>query len=256
MGESRERRDDVKSDGSEIHLSVKSPFLSWLDNFWYHHKWKVIIVAFFLTVAIVGIVQMLGKEECDASITVATHTIYYRENVDALEQALVSLMPSDRTGDGKKLLQLDTYKIYSEDEMKAVNEAETDINGYPIIYADESYNKSQLQDYNSSIMSGECTVMFISEYLYSELVDRRADDVLLKPMSEIFDGELPSGVMPDGYGIKLSETRAYSYFEAFQALPSDTVVCIMRPFAFGASSNTERYDFAVQYFKNIINFGE
>lgn len=256
MGESRERPDEVKSDGAEIHLSAKGPFLNWLDNFWYHHKWKVIIIAFFVTVAVVGIVQMVCKEECDASITVATHTIHYRENVYALEQTLVSLMPSDRNGDGKKLLQLDTYKIYSEDEIKAANEAETDANGHPIIYVDESYNKSQLQDYNSNIMSGECTVMFISEYLYGELVNRRADDVLLKPVSEIFDGELPSGVMPDGYGVKLSETRAYSYFEAFQSLPSDTVVCIVRPFAFGGSSNKEKYDFAVQYFKNIVKFGE
>ena len=36
-----------KIDSSNIVISEKSKALSWLDNFWYHHKWKVIIITSF-----------------------------------------------------------------------------------------------------------------------------------------------------------------------------------------------------------------
>ena len=32
---------------SDVKVSLSSPFLKWLDNFWYHHKWKVIIILLF-----------------------------------------------------------------------------------------------------------------------------------------------------------------------------------------------------------------
>ena len=89
-----------KLNGSDIVISKKSKAFEWLDNFWYHHKWKVIIIAFFAIFLVVGIVQMANKTEADITVTVATHTIYYQENVNAMERDLVSLMPSDRNGDG------------------------------------------------------------------------------------------------------------------------------------------------------------
>ena len=74
-----------KLHGSDIDVKLSNPFFKWLDNFWYHHKWKVIIIAFFAIVIAVGVVQMVNKEECDVEVTVATHTVYYTENVNALE---------------------------------------------------------------------------------------------------------------------------------------------------------------------------
>ena len=35
----------------------------WLDNFWYHHKWKTLIIAFFAVVVLVCALQMCGKED-------------------------------------------------------------------------------------------------------------------------------------------------------------------------------------------------
>ena len=89
-----------KLQGSDVNVTLSNPFLKWLDNFWYHHKWKVIIITFFAIVVIVGVVQMVNKEKYDVNVTVATHTTYYTENVDAIERALVSLMQTDMNGDG------------------------------------------------------------------------------------------------------------------------------------------------------------
>ncbi len=243
-----------KLQGSDIDVKLSNPFFKWLDNFWYHHKWKVIIIAFFAIVIVVGVVQMINKEECDVEVTVATHTIYYTENVDALEKALVGIMPSDINGDGKKKVQLNLYKIYSESELKDANEAETDEDENPIIYADPTYNKEQISQFNSYIMTGQCTVMIVSEYVYDDLVGRREDDILLKPMSEIFGEELPRGVTADGYGIKLSECGAYS-LDAFRTLPNDSIICIMRPFVMSGNANSEKYEKTIEYFKSIVEFG-
>ena len=250
-----ERNDREKLQGSDIEITPTSPFLKKLSDFWYYNKWKVIIITLFAIVIIVGIVQMATKEKYDLKVTVATHTIYYRENLTGLEASLVSLMPDDVNGDGKKNLQLSYYKIYSEAEMKEANEAETDEYGYPVIYADEAYNKSQMQEFNSYLMTGECTVMILSEYLYNDLIGRREEDILIKPLGEIFGEELPRGAMSDGYGVRLSETDAYDFLEGFHFLPEDTVICIMRPYAWGESSNEEAYAAALEYFKSIVTLG-
>ena len=243
-----------KLQGSDIDVKLSNPFFKWLDNFWYHHKWKVIIIAFFAIVIAVGVVQMVNKEECDVEVTVATHTVYYTENVNALENALVGIMPSDINGDGKKMVQLNLYKIYSEAELKDANEAETDEDGNPVIYADPIYNKEQISQFNSYIMTGQCTVMIVSEYVYQDLVGRRADDILLKPMGEIFGDELPVGTTADGYGIRLSKCGAYS-LDAFRTLPSDSIICIMRPFVMSGNVNSEKYEKTLEYFKSIVEFG-
>jgi len=249
------RESNEKLGGGEIDLRAGSGLLRWLDNFWYHHKWKVIIITFFAIFFIVGIVQMAGKTESDISVTVATHTIYYKENVDALERDLESLMPRDRNGDGKKDANLRTFKIYSEDEMKAANEAETDEDGNPVIYADEAFNKEQIKQFNSYLGLGECTVMILSEYMYDDVVARRANDGLLVPMSEIFGDNLPEGIMADGYGVRLADTGAYAHFDSFKTVPDDAVICILRPFVFNSGDGGDKYQFAVDYFKNIVSFG-
>ena len=244
-----------KLQGTDINLTSSNKFLTWLSNFWYYNKWKVIVITFFALVVVVGVVQMATKTNPDVEVTVATHTVYYQEHVDALEQTLNALLPTDINGDGKKSIQLYRYKIYSEAELKAANEAETDAAGKPVIYADESYNKSEIEQYNSYIMTGQCSVMIISEYLYNELTSRKSDEVLLKPMSEIFGDNLPEGVTADGYGIKLKSTGAYKNLDAFRTLPDDSVICIMRPFVMGGDRGGEKHEAAVEYFKAIVEFG-
>ena len=244
-----------KLNGSDIVISKKSKAFEWLDNFWYHHKWKVIIIAFFAIFLVVGIVQMANKTEADITVTVATHTIYYQENVNAMERDLVSLMPSDRNGDGQRIINLKTYKIYSESELKAANEAETDAYGNPVIYADEAYNKEQIQQFNSFIGTGECSVVILSEYMYRDIVARRTDVSLLIPMNDIYGEDIPAGVMDDGYGIRLKETAAYSYFASLGTIPDDAVICVMRPFVFGNKGSEQKNQFAIEYFKSIVEFG-
>jgi len=245
-----------KLQGTDIKLTSSNKFLTWLSNFWYYNKWKVIVISFFAVVLVVGIVQMVNKTDPDIEVTVATHAVYYQEEVDALEGTIKAIMQTDLNGDGKKTVQLNLYKIYSEEELKAANEKETDATGNPVIYADEAYNKEQIEQYNSYIMTGQCTILIISEYLYNDLAGRRSEDVLLKPMSEIFGENMPEGVTADGYGIKLTATGAYKNLDAFRSLPTDSVICIMRPFVMSGDGGEKRHNAAIECLKAIVEFGK
>jgi hypothetical protein len=69
------------------------------------------------------------------------------------------------------------------------------------------------------------------------------------------DGITVSGALEDGCGVRLGDTELYGFFEELQVLPPDTVICLMRPYIWGASSNEEKYAEAETYFKNLITFG-
>ena len=118
MGDNKDFNES-KLDTTEIRLTSDNKVLSWLSNFWYHNKWTVIIVSFFAIIFIIGIVQMIQKEEDDTYIVIAAPTTFYGEDLSGITDTLESLMPTDINGDGKKSLYLMTYSIYSEEELKA-----------------------------------------------------------------------------------------------------------------------------------------
>ena len=40
-----------KLQSTDIKLTSSNKILTWLSNFWYYHKWKVIIIAFFAIIS-------------------------------------------------------------------------------------------------------------------------------------------------------------------------------------------------------------
>ena len=96
-------QDGEKLEASEIRLTVDSPFLSKLSNFWYYHKWKVIVILFFAIIFAVGISQMITKEDSDEIIVIAAPvTIGHEENLK-LDAVLSTLMPKNSDGGAKAL---------------------------------------------------------------------------------------------------------------------------------------------------------
>ena len=248
--------DRAKLDADDIDLLSKSPFVAKLENFWYYHKWKVIIIAFFAIVLIVGITQVANKTEPDVTVVVSVpETITPLQTVD-ISSALVSLMPSDTNGDGKKAVDVVAYSVYSEDELYEANhtETETEKDGgwHYVSTVNQSYNVEQFENYTSYLQTGEVTILFVSEYLYANLV---ANDRVM-PLSEVFGDSIPAGATADGRGVKLSELGIYDYVDAIKVIPEDTVVCILRPYIWGASSNAEKYAHAEELFKKIVTFGK
>ncbi|MBQ8409648.1 MAG: hypothetical protein IJY39_12385 [Clostridia bacterium] len=242
--------DESKLDAAEIKLTSSNRVLGWLENFWYYHKWKVIIILFFAVILTVGVVQMVNKEESDATVVVAVPADLYAEHIEGIDNVLTALIPTGGES-GAKNLTLITYPIYSEDELKAANEAETDEDGKYVQKVLQSYNTSKIEEYRSYLQTGECSILFVSEYLYANLRDQNR----LRPVSEVFGEAAPAGTMSDGYGIRLGDTYLYEYFDELKVLPEDTVICLMRSYIWGASSDEEKYGEIEEYYKKIVTFG-
>lgn len=52
--------------------TVKSKFRLWAENFWYHYKWQTVFGVFFLIVAIISTVQLIGNSGYKTNIVFAT----------------------------------------------------------------------------------------------------------------------------------------------------------------------------------------
>ena len=96
-----------KIEAGDINIAEKSKFFKWLDNFWYHYKWTLLIAVFFIVVLVVGLVQLFSKTESDATVMYAGPYQLSNDEINAIRNDLTSLLPYDFNGDEKKI-----YYIY------------------------------------------------------------------------------------------------------------------------------------------------
>ena len=207
-----------------------------LENFWYHNKWTVIVVAFFAIVLIVCTVQMIGKDKYDVSILYGGTVQMDAEQRTAFLGALQSVLPEDFDGNGKKMVGLVEYQIFSEQEL--YTEIETEIDGQMTTVKVEqvahSWNSEQFSSMQSAVAkTGEYSLCFASPYVYEKLL---------------------AGYVVEGKVVRLGDTDFYKYNDAVQVLPEDTVVCLLRQFAIGKSSRDEQYNRSVALFDALVAY--
>ncbi len=243
-------REDKLEAGS---LTETSPTLRKLDNFWYHYKWTVIVVSFFVIVGVVCLVQFLTRPRYDSSVVIGCH---YRMNADEYAdfEALVErLCPEDFNGDGEKNLNLMIYQFYSEEEIEAAREeyarpgedGETDR-----FQINLQYNTTEYNNFNNYTMTGETSVYIISPTLYKRLLD---NDRLL-PLADLYGTDLPEGARADGCGIDLASTDLYKYNPAVKVLPETAILCLHRPTVSGRSSDPAAYENEKALFRALADF--
>ena len=251
-----EPEQEPQNDGDKLKagdIKAASPFLRWLDNFWYHYKWTVIVVTFFVAVAVVGIVQMVTRPSYDTSVCLASIYKMDKEERADLEALFQRICPEDFNGDGEKLVNLVEYQIYSEEEFESDRyEAMTNENGEGDQFQiNRKFNSDEYKNFSNFTMTGETSVYILSPYLYGILRDAER----LKPLSEVYaDGDLPDGALDDGFGIALKDTDFYKYNPAAQIYPEDAIICLHKPTIAGRSKNEERYAEDVAFFKAIADF--
>ena len=251
--EQNPQNDSDKLEAGDI--VAASPALRWLDNFWYHYKWTVIVVAFFVAVAVVGIVQMVNRPQYDTSICLASPYKMNKEERADMEALLERICPEDFNGNGEKLVNLVEYQIYSEEEFESEAEryeAMTDEAGNPDQFQiNRKFNSDEYKNFSNFTMTGETSVYILSPYLYGILRD--ADR--LKPLSEVYtDGTLPEGALSDGFGIALKDTDFYKYNPAARIYPENAILCLHKPTISGRSKKEARYAEDVAFFKAIADF--
>ena len=242
----------LDADGVKIVYETENPFLKKLSNFWYYHKWKVIIISFFAIIAAVGIYQMVTREDVDEVVVIAASTYLENDECAAIDNLISSCLPKNKDGSVRSLEVYD-YTVYSEEDIEEANHSETDSEGRYVVKIDRNFVLTERESYDNFMQTGESSVLFLCPDLYYSYANRATDPRMT--MSELFGDDQPVGVMDDGCGIRLGDTEIYKYYEELQVLPEDTVICVLHSYYMGASSNKEKHDMSVELFKNIVNFG-
>lgn len=245
-------RENDKLEAGDI--TAASPALRWLDNFWYHNKWTVIVVAFFVTVGIICLVQFISRPDYDTSMVFGSPYRMNKEERGDFEALIARVCPEDFNGDGEKLVNLVVYQVYSEEEFESeadfyasVTNEEGETDAFQI---NRQFNMDEYKNFSQYTMTGETSVYILSPYMYASLAD--ADRLM--PLSEVYKGEpLPAGAMADGLGIRLSETDFYKYNPAAQVIPKDAILCLHRPTLGGRSKDPDRYAEDTAFFRAIAD---
>ena len=110
MNGTQPENDQQKLSG-DVDIVERSPLLKWLDNFWYHYKWTVIVVAFFVIVLIVCIAQMAVDPAYDINIGYSGSYGFSAAEAERMYNTLSGALPEDLNGDGAKYAGLIRYQI-------------------------------------------------------------------------------------------------------------------------------------------------
>ena len=209
-------------------IRVESRFTAWFDNFWYHYKWRTIGALFLAFVLIVCVSQCARKEKIDVVVMYAGPYVYSGNEVLAVKDELEAVMPTDFNGDGEKIVGLVTYQVMTEEQLiEYQKQLESRV--------DTSYFTTQASNCNSYLMTGECAILLIDQSLFESLRD--ADR--LRKLGEMFP-TLPSSAI-DEYGIDFTKTALAQNGEQLGNLPEGTVLCLLRPYVMGNTSNSTTY---------------
>ena len=248
--------ENEKRPDSGIKISSDNKFLKWLDNFWYHYKWYVIIITFVLIVVGVCTAQLFNTDEPDIIIVTAGSAELSDNEVSQLEEIFGSVLPVDYNKDGKKDVLVKKYLIYSKEEILEEREANKQTGddvetGHP--YIDGYRNSSEKESYNKYMQTGDASICIVAPWIYEEMTDKQK-----LPLSEIYGENIPEGAI-DAYAIRLGDTDIYKHYSVLNKnFSPDTLIFMQAPLyvekTFNKKSNEKKMAFERDTMVSITSF--
>jgi len=219
------------------------------ENFWYHHKWKTIIISFVAVVAIICGVQMSRQDNPDIYVMYAGPAFVTTNEARSVQDAMKQIM-EDYNGDGKKVLLLADFNYYTPEQIE--EERQKALADGVELTVDNYGNSQAYEQFEMEVIAGESVIYILDPALYENV--KRAGGLL--PLSEF--GDAASAAAIDEYGIRLSETKFAQYFSAMDVFPEDAVLCIRRistMAVFKGQKKTERlHSYHTALFEAILAF--
>ena len=190
-------------------------FAEKLSNFWYYHKWKVIIGAAALLLLVICGFQMCRNSDVDLTVMYAGSCLLSRTEAEQMGQTVSSLMTGDPNGDGEKLADLCQLHIYSDSQMEAriAEKGRDSVNSQA--------NQDELKTFDNLILAGEYSVVILEPWLYR----RVASGGGFRKLSEVL-GSKPASAYDD-CAVRFKETALYNANpELFAGYTDDTLICL------------------------------
>mgnify|MGYP007111698172 CR=1 FL=1 len=241
------KRDKEYTEG----IKVSGGFLTWLDNYWYHYKWPMVVVCFFLIVGLICGLQMCNRENEDLILLYSGSAALSAQEVSDICEIIAGIVNEDFDGDGNKKFAMSKYNVLSEEQIRE-EKKKTDASGNPI-FVDTSYYSSQASSYYTYIQTGESSVAFLEPWLYESLIED-PEKARLQKLSDVL-GYVPDSAYGE-YGIRLGDTDLYRDYGVIRNMPADTVICLFQPlWKGGKSSKEEFYAREKKTFIAIVEYG-
>ena len=242
-------------------IQLRSPFLTKLDNFFYHYKWHSIIALFLVVVILICSLQMCGRKQYDLEVIYAgPYNLSSKQTVLDIQNAFVEVS-DDRTGDGVKSINIVSYWV--DDSLWDLTEEEKEAYGNSLgRLMNNSYNNEKA--FVDEIATGNVIICLLSPYLFHMIDDEagflRVTDVF--PDLAAYEEEV-CVYDEDGninrFGVVLNKT-AFGEKAGLSSLPADTVLCVRKKAPLGIWYNgkqaEEKHAFAVDVFRNILALGK
>lgn len=207
----------------------------WLENFWYHYKWPVIIAAFFMAISAVCISQMVSKEHYD---------MYIRYVGDA------EITDTQRQ---------DIKRAFEKTGLDSNDDEKTVVSFEQVAYISDSEN-ILMNEINA--LAKETLSVLVSQQYYIYLMDEAAyelykDSGAFEELDRIFDYDI-SNIAYDGYAIRFSETEFCKNSPGMEWVEEDVVMVLkIAPYKLSTkptkdSAEVESFEFHREMFKLIV----
>ena len=213
-------------------VKLSSPFLKKLDNLWYHHKWQLIVGLLLLVVVAVSLVQCVGNGKGDDAYVMYAGGHTMSATARQGFTATIESFCEDRNGDGKIVVALGNYPIYTNEEIKNYNSAEQ---GH---VKEMSFDNRNLFD--QEILAGEATLCFLAPHLFEDVAAAGG----LLPLADYYttpDGVTEALYGTVAYGVKLADLPLGGY-PGFSSLPKDTIVCVRTKTSLGLLGDKKKHE--------------
>lgn len=190
-------------------------------NFWYHHKWKVLMTAVFGVIIGVAAVQFAGQQNPDVRVLYGGPLYVTPNECQMFCDAVESICP-DFNNDGKTYVQLNDMVFMTENQMNEMIAAAEE-SGEDIAY--DRLSNAQVQErFTFEVFGGEASICILAEEQY---LDVNGSGGFL-PLAEIFGEEnIPEGAVDD-CGVRLNETKFWKFYGTKEMFPEDAVIALRR----------------------------
>ena len=176
-------------------------------NFWYFHKWHLLIGVVAAVIAAVIIMQTAGNVSPDAYILFVGKATVFPKDKDAIAETAGREI-YDQNGDGN------THVAFLDITVAV---------GENIPYTAYQTNVDANKRFMTEITSGDSVIYLLEESFF----EKASEQGVLCPLAQIIDPALLPDDMYDEYGVRVSELD-YFTLNGFSSIPDDTVLCIRR----------------------------
>ena len=210
-------------------------FKKWLENFWYHYKWPVIIGAFFVIVASVCFSQMATKESYDMYIRYVGDNEITRESYQDIKNSF-ERTKLDANGDKKTAVAFDQVVYISDTENVLINEM-----------------NAIAKDTLSALVAQSYYIYLMDTAAYEVYADYGA----FEELGKIFETDM-SDIAYDEYAVYFNQTEFYKNNPGMEWVDDDVILVLkIAPFKMSTTptkhaAEIESFEFHKALFKLMI----